>query len=248
MKKSVFLFFACVAFSYAGTNYFGTILLTDGIGILPNVAIPTPAEVLLARSEASSAKQGADAATLALNALADVADKLQVQTDALNGTAIVRGACTSFGSQSIEANTNATAQILAINLTSNAVDKLYIDIYTRFSEPPAGMPTVQHSVTLGSNEPTEWTGLEDLGSSLVNYPFEGNMVECYKNTVAVSSANAFGFFRVKGEAQQTVIGQFLIIYGGFTVNGVVGKTVFVEGIGQFLNGLLVDALEEGQSL
>ena len=249
MRYTLILFFACtLALFGAGTNYFGTILLTDGIGIIPNVAIPTPAEVLLARSEASSAKQGADAATLALDALTDAAAKLQVQTDALNGTAIMYTSCTTFGSQAVESSTNATVRMLNINLTSNAVDMLYVDIYTRFSEAPAGMPTVQHSVSLAGGGATEWVSLPDLGSVITTFPIDGVDVECYRNTVAVPAANASGFFRVKGTAQQTVIGQFLIIYHGFTVNGVQGKTMFVEGFGQFISGLLCDPIVEGQSL
>lgn len=249
MRKFIlFSLFFCTCISAFAQDRFGTIMMHDGVGLVPNVAIPTPAEVLLARSEASTAKQGADAATLALDALTVAAAKLQVQTDALNGTAIMYTSCTTFGSQAVESSTNATARMLNINLTSNVVEMLYVDIYTRFSEAPDGMPTVQHSVSLAGGGATEWVSLPDLGSVITTFPVDGVEVECYKNTVAVPAANASGFFRVKGTAQQTVIGQFLIIYHGFTVNGVRGKTIYIEGIGQHIDGLLMEPVAGGQSL
>lgn len=229
---------------YAESVYFGTVVMADGAQILPNIAIPTPAEVSSAQASALAARVAANAATAAVVALSDTATTLQAETSALNGTALVYASCTSFGSQAIESTTNSTAQILAINLTSNVVGLLYIDIYTRYSEAPAGMPTVEHSVSLGAGGVTEWTALTDLGSSLTTYPVAGTDVECYKNTVAVSGANASGFFRVKAEAQQTVVGQFLVIYAGLTVNGRTGLTMYVEGLGQVVGGLLVEPVGE----
>jgi len=246
MKRLTFyvILFALAVCAKADTNYFGTILLTDGASLIPNVAVPTPAEVTTTAAKATAAKASADTASSTLQALASTVATLQTETDALNGSAIVYGSCTSFGSQAVESSTNATAQLLAINLTSNVVGMLYIDIYTRFSDAPASMPTVEFSQTLAAGGVTEWDDLSDLGSVLTTYPFDGEIVECYKNTVAVPSSNPSGFFRVKGEAQQTIIGQFLVIYGGFEVNGITGKTIYVDGFGQFVYGLLGDLVEE----
>ena len=244
MKYFKLVLILCVGLVRADGEYFGTILLENGGTIIPNVAVPTPAEVISTASAATAAKASADSATATLQALATTAAMLQAETSALNGAAIVYGSCTSFGSQAVESATNATAQLLAINLTSNVVGLLYIDIYTRFSDTPASMPTVEFSQTLAAGGVTEWAGLADLGSVLTTYPFQGNVVECYKNTVSVPSSNPSGFFRVKGEAQQTIIGQFLVIYGGFSVNGIVGKTVYVDGLGQFVFGFLGDLVEE----
>lgn len=234
----VALLSCCFIVQADAAEYFGTAVMSDGIHILPNIAIPTPGEVSSAQAEALAAKLAANAATAAAVALSDAATALQTETSALNGTVLVYSSCTSFGSQAMEAATNATAQILAINLTSNVVGMLYIDIYTRYSEAPAGMPTVEHSVSLAAGGVTEWAALTDLGSVLTTYPVAGVNVECYKNTVAVPEANASGFFRVKADGMQTVVGQFLVIHVGLTINGQTGKTIYIDGLGQFISGVL----------
>lgn len=230
----------CAVLASADEAYFGTVLMHNSGTIVPNMAVPSPEDVGAAQAAAQAAKAAANAATAATVALSETATALRDETTALNGAALVYGSCTSFGSQAIEASTNATARILSINLTSNVVDTLYIDIYTRYDEAPAAMPTVEHSVTIASGGVTAWEPLEDLGSTLTTY----GGVECYKNTVAVPSANASGFFRVKAEAQETVVGQFLVIYVGITVNGMSGQTVYIEGLGQFIFGVLAEPVGE----
>lgn len=243
MKKSVFLFFACVAFSYAGTNYFGTILLTDGVNIMPNVAVPTPEEVIRTKAEAVAVRSQATDASAAVAALQAQADALQIKAAALNGTTIVYGSAVSFGSTTVEANTNATAIILEMNLTSNVVDTLYVDFYVFFSTPLAGLPTAEHSVVLPTEGVGEWSPKETLSSQLTTRTVDGVETECYLITVGVPSANPSGFFRISGEAQETVVGQFLVLEK-LTVNGVSGLDEYIPGIGLFKQGLLVELVEQ----
>jgi hypothetical protein len=240
--KSLLLLSALLfaGFDAMSEEYFGTLLMHNGGAMLPNVAVPTPGEVSAVESAADAARSAALALSHDVDALEASATDLAVKTSVLNGVVIVYGSCTSFGSQAVEANTNSTAQILAINLTSNVVGTLYIDIYTRFSDAPAAMPTVEHSATLAQGGVTEWTALSDLGTVLTTY----NSVECYRNTVAVPASAASGFFRVKGEAQQSIIGQFLVVYEGISVNGVIGRTAYIEGLGQFVYGFLGEPVEE----
>lgn len=224
-------------------EYFGTIMMHDGTSIVPNRVVPTPAEVAAAQSAAQSAATAAGIATATNAVLLSTAARLEVAAGALDGAAILYGSCVAFGSQAVEASTNATARLLAINLSSNVAGVLYVDLYTWFSEPPASLPEVDHAQALPAADPGGWTQLEDLGTVLTTFPVEGVDTECYRSTVGVPGADAAGFFRVRGEAQQTVVGQLLVIYDGLTVNGVRGITTTVPGLGTFYDGLLMEEVE-----
>lgn len=243
MRRAFLILAACAAMARADEEYVGTVLLHDGSTIVPNMAVPTPAEVQEAKAAGLAAEQAATALGQQVQHCVAAAEGLEVAVAALNGQAIMYGSCVSFGSVSVEASTNATARLLDMNVVSNANDTLYVDLYTWFSEEPASLPVVEHASALPAQEAGGWAALDDLGTVLTNIVVAGVPTECYRSTVGVPEASAAGFFRVKGEAQQTVIGQLLVVYEGFTVNGVQGVSTNIAGVGTFHSGLLMELLE-----
>lgn len=245
MTRTILMLAACAAMARA-EEYAGTIMMHNGSTLLPNMAVPTPAEVSGTKTAADSAAGSAAALRAQADVLGARALSLETSVSALDGSAIVYGSCVAFGSVSVEAATNATARVLGFNFPSNTAETVYVDIYTWFSEPPAETPAVEHSATLPDDESGAWSELSALGTVLTTYEAGGVEYECYRSSVGVPAANLSGFFRIRGEAQQTVIGQVLVIYHDMTINGVSGLSTNVAGIGQFMRGLLVEPLEGGE--
>lgn len=236
----VILFALAIGAMAEGTNHIGQFLLTDGVRILPNAAIPTPAEVSAVGASAATAKSGATTAVNSLAVLCSATSNLTDSVSILNGASIMYGACVSFGSQAVESNTNSTSTIVGMEMVSNAVDKTYIDIYTYYDEAPASLPVVEFAESLPGSNASGWAEVVSVSTILTTHVYKGATVECYRNTVAVDAILTSAFFRVKAEGQQTVVGQFLRIYNGITVNGIRGISGVVEGWGTVHDGRLVE--------
>lgn len=238
--KTLALFLSFSLCALAGpTNYFGTVLLTDGISLLPNVAVPTPAEVSAAMSAATTAATGADSVSADAIILDQQAAALSVRVAALDGAQIVYGACVSFGSQAVEVNTNATVTTIGMDFPSNTVSTTYVELYVYYSEPMAGVGIQTASTPISAT----WADVVPLETELTTYPVAGQPVECYRMLTSVPADVETLFLRASGELRETVVGQFNV-FESLTVNGVRGLTT-TNAIGIHIDGLLVEALSEG---
>lgn len=253
MKKLTFLVMVFVltscAFGQAEETYFGTVMMSAGGQLLPNAAVPTPLEVSAVGVSATQAKASSITALNSLALLFTATSNLTDSVSVLNGASIMYGACVSFGSQSVESNTNAASTIVAMNIVSNTVDKSYVDIYTYYDEAPASLPVVEFAESLPSANASGWVAIVSVSTVLTTHTWKGVEVECYRNTVEVPRLLTGAFFRVKAKGKQTVVGQFLKIYRGITVNGVQGISGEIEGWGTVHDGrlvtLVVETLDEG---
>lgn len=242
MRYAFLLIFCFAVASFAQSpvdeKYTGTIVLTDGVNLVPNSIIPTPAEVEAVRVKAALAYDAAAVVYSSSVIVAGQANDLEMKTSALNGTQIVYGSCIAFGSQAIEVNTNATAMIIAQEFPSNTVDQVFINIYVHYTETLKAPPVVEVASNLIT--PT-WAGAATLESELTTYPVAGVPVECYRILVSFEGSITKLYMRTKGELQESVIGQFNILEN-LTINGVRGKDE-VNDIGTFKYGLLVEELD-----
>ena len=91
MKQSLlFVILACASLSCPADNtYFGTILLERNGSILPNVMIPTPAEVEAVGEAAGAAQSASELAALSAANLSSTLTNLNVQVASLGGAQIV---------------------------------------------------------------------------------------------------------------------------------------------------------------
>lgn len=237
MRKLILAFVAVSAVVAAAEPvYFGTALMTRDGALVPNVAVPTPAEVAAVGVVAESAWTTASALTAEQVELGGDVETLAVRVTALGGQVIVYGTCVAFGSQAMAAPTNVTATILGMTFPSNTVDTVYVNLYVYYSE---AMEST--GVQVASSLSAAWGATPVLESQLTTYPVAGSPVECYRMLIGLPAAAAGAFMRATGDVQAAVVGQFSVLEG-LTVNGVAGSSV-TNSLGIFKFGLLVTPLE-----
>lgn len=213
-------------------TWHGQLLLFDGSSIMPNASIPTPAEVSAVAAAAGTAS--ADAQGLATSAAALRADatRLDIQAAALDGAALVYGACVKFGAQAVETPTNVTATVVDFNFPSNGTS--YVQLYVHYSDAMADVwPMVASSLS------AQWQRADAVESVLGTWTIGGQPVEAYRMLVPTGDSDTM-FFRGSGEVRQSVVGQ-LNVLDGLTINGRAGLTT-TNSIGVFYQGLLVEPL------
>ena len=221
----------------AGGEYFGTLVLTDGITTIPNAAVVTPEELSAVDGAAKAAESAAEAVASRAGALEYDAAALGHKVAALNGAQIIYGTIIEFGSETITATTNVSAVIVGAAYPSNTVETQYVELFYRVSEPLGGAPVPQVASSPGG----AWADAPALETGLTTYPVGGVPVEVYRILLGVPAAAPSAFFRVRGELRQQAVGK-TATFGEFTVNGVRGLTV-TNGWGVFVDGLLVEELK-----
>ena len=236
MIKTISLFLACAACAFAEPTYFGTVLLTDGNSLIPNVAVPTPSEVDNTIAAAEIVYESASMLSSMQGMMKLDVDSLAVSVSALGGQQIVYGTCVSFGSQAIESPTNVTATIIGMTNASNTLDTAYFNLYVYYSDAMSGTG-IQTASALNAT----WEDATALETELTTFDVAGAPVECYRMLVGLPAEAASAFLRATGDVLETVVGQ-LTILDGLTVNGVAGLTI-TNSIGIFKYGLLVEPLE-----
>lgn len=214
-------------------TWHGQLLLHDGATIMPNASIPTPAEVAAAAGDAAAARAAAQTLAASAAALRTDATRLDIRAAALDGAALVYGACVSFGAQAVEVPTNVTATVVDFNFPSNGTS--YVQLYIHYSDAMEDVwPMVADSLS------AQWQRTNAVESVLGTYTISGQPVEAYRMLVPTGDADTM-FFRGSGEVRQSVVGQ-LNVLDGLTVNGVAGLTT-TNSIGVFYQGLLIEPME-----
>lgn len=252
--KKLFVLIMCVSavsacFGQEEQSRFGTIMLTDGVSLIPNAVIPTPSEVGTATSKATQAYDAAMIVYSSSVVIGAQADELSIKTSALNGTTIVYGSCIAFGSWGVEVNTNASAIILAQEFPgvftngtgtvfSDTSELTHINLYVHYTDVLKAHPIVQTASTLTASQ---WEATETLDSELTTYLVEGSPVECYRLMVSIPANVTQLFLRTKGELKDNVISQLNVTHD-LTVNGIRGKNE-VNELGMFKSGLLVEEID-----
>ena len=211
-------------------------LLERNGAIIPNVLIPTPAEVDAVSDAAASAQSSAELALATAADLATTVTNLDAGVSALSGTQIVYGSCVYFGSQGVEVNTNATAVILGMELASNTVSTTFVEIWVHYSDPMANTG-IQTATTPNSST---WQQETILQSELTTYPVAGTPIDCYHMLFGMPAATNVSMIRANGELQEVVVGQVNVL-DGLTINGIRGVTI-TNSIGIFNDGLLVEPI------
>lgn len=233
MIKVIALFFACGVCALGQTNYFGTVMLSDGVSVIPNGSVATPAEVALVSVAAAAARAAAEVTYSDAVVVGGKVDTLALRAAALNGQAIVYGSCVSFGSQAIESPTNVTCTIIGMVNSSNTVEHAFYDFYVYYSDAMSGT-----GLELASAANATWAEASVLETELTT--FAGT--ECYRMLLGLPVGADAQFIRATGDVMKAVVGQ-LTVLEGLTVNGVEGLTV-TNALGVFRFGLLVELVEE----
>ena len=213
MKRLTFFVLLSISLCVHADSYFGTIVLTDGMTLLPNIAIPTPAEVNAVSIVANAAKNSALSLSSELGQMRNAIDKLTYRVSALNGQVIVYGTCIGFGSQAVESPTNVAAMVIGMTFPSNTVSTTYVNLYVHYSSPMATVGIEDASSLSGA-----WGTSTILENVLTTFPVAGVPVECYRMLVGVPTAAEGAFFRATGDVEVSVVGQFSV-FESLTVNG-----------------------------
>lgn len=144
---------------------------------------------------------------------------------ARNATGYIRGFVESF-SGGIQADTNMTASILALEPAGKDANLAYWDLYTYFTSDPGTWPVVTTSESVGRSN--EWD-LATSESVIITNKLIGDIeYECYRNRVSMPLDSLQAFFRVRADV--TGIGTNAVYFplnGGVSVNGVPGISVTI---------------------
>jgi hypothetical protein len=210
----------------------GQLLLTDGVSIIPNAKVPTPAEVAAVASSASATLLQASAAASAAEELKADAQELDIQAAALDGAAIVYGSCVAFGAETVDVPDDVSATIVHISFPSNGTS--YAHIYVHYSD------VMDEVWPMVAETPTgTWSKKTPLESVFDTWNIGGEQVDAYRMLIDTGDENTL-FFRASGDVRKSVVGQ-LNVMSGLTINGRPGVTT-TNSLGVFYNGMLVEPL------
>lgn len=214
----------------------GQLLLTDGVSIVPNAKVPTPAEVAGVASSASATLVQASAAASAAAELKADAQELDIQAAALDGAAIVYGSCVAFGAETVEVPDDVSATIVHISFPSNGTS--YAHIYVHYSDVMDEVWPMVAETPGGA-----WQRQTPDESIYDTWDIGGEQVDAYRMLIDTGDENTL-FFRASGDVKKTIAGQ-LNVLSGLTINGRPGLTI-TNSLGTFYNGMLVEPLALAQ--
>ena len=196
---------------------------TDGT-IVPEGAVVRITELSQMAGQALAQSEATAAAAQASLALSNEIIRLEGLIASRQQHAIFQGVVTSFSSVA-EPITNASAQIIEIDVDNIVGTNRYIHLGCWFSAAPTNAPNIETRAVLGSGDWAFVTTVSNSWPDTYEVATTGGVYEAYALTVSLPASVPNAYFRVNGNIQFWSGDDYVLpVYGALKVNGRLGLT------------------------